>query len=132
MRKDNDIFCIALLVAAFFCVVVHFYDENYKGAECGDEVGHQQRDVVQECSLHYEEDAAEAHHAEGAEGDAFGIAGADGDYGLGQVAEDHAHAGEVAYYGGENFHSIVVRYIGFIDKASPRLLGRGRFVWFWL
>ena len=91
-------------VVAFFCIVVYFYHEDNEGAECGDEVGDDKGDVGGEATLHDEEYAAEAHHAEGVEGYAFGVACADGDDGLGQIAEYHADACEVAYDGGEDFH----------------------------
>ena len=111
-----------IVVGALFCVVVHLDDEDDEGAQGGDEVGDEQGDVAEEGSLHDEEDAAEAHHAECAEGDAFGVACADGDDGLGQIAEYHAYAGDVAYYCGEEFHVMML----FCDsrQSASRLWGR--------
>ena len=83
---------------------MHFYHENHKRAQCCDQVGDDQGHVGCERSLHDEEDAAEAHHAECRKGDAFCVACADCRYGLWQVAEDHAYACCISYDGGEEFH----------------------------
>ena len=125
VRKDKKFIYMNALcgdlfaVVAFFCIVVYFYHEDNEGTEGGDEVGDDKGYVGGEGTLHDEEDAAEAHHAEGAEGYAFGVACADGDDGLGQVAEYHADACEVAYDGGEDFH------MRFLWVKAP-LAGRGR------
>ena len=75
----------------FLLPVVVNLDSEDNGRACERYyVGDGKWPVVGEDALHHKEKRAEAHHQEGGHCDALGVAGADGGYGLGHVAENHA------------------------------------------
>lgn len=84
--------------AAAEVVVVDLDAEHDGRRDCRNGVGDYQRPVdgVAEASLHDEEDAAQAHKQKCGEGDGVGVAGADGIYGLGHIAQHHADCGKIA------------------------------------
>lgn len=77
-------------------VVIELDAEDNHRANCGDDIGDYQRPVIQDKSLNDKEDRAEPEHAESGQGDAIGVASADSDDSLRQVAEYHADTGGVA------------------------------------
>ena len=76
----------------FVRVVVELDAEDDDRADGGDDVGDDQRPVLQHDALDDEEYRAEAEHAEGGHGNAVGVAGLYGGDGLGQIAQHHADA----------------------------------------
>lgn len=52
----------------------------------------------QHYALDYEEEGAESHHGESEDGEAIGLTGAYGVYGLRHVSENHADSGTPAEY----------------------------------
>ena len=78
-------------------VVVYLDAEYNQRAHRGDDIGDYKRPVSHGKALDYKEYRAETEHTEGRHGDAVGIACADSDYRLGQIAKNHADRGRIAY-----------------------------------
>ena len=77
-------------------VVVDLNAKDDEAARSSDEVGDEQRPqhigFVQQ-ALQHEAHTADTHHQEGGQGDAVGLACANGMDGLGQIAQNHRDAG---------------------------------------
>ena len=74
-------------------IIIHLDAEDDDAADEGDEVGDEQVDIAYQYALNHEGEAANGHHDESRQGNAVGVAGADGLDGLGQIAEDKAKSG---------------------------------------
>ena len=79
-----------------FAVVMDFDGEDNNGANRGYDVGNDQRHIVEQQALDYEQHRAGAESQKRRHGYAVGLARAYGGYGLGQIAAYHANGGKVA------------------------------------
>jgi len=95
-------------------IIIHLDAEDDDAADEGDEVGDEQVDIAYQYALNHEGEAANGHHDEARQGNAVGVAGADGLDGLGQIAEDEADAG----YPTANVNQCLIIHSFLIFKVS--------------
>ena len=97
-------------------IVIHLDTENNGTRDCRDDIGDEQRPVLEHQALDGKEDAAQAHHQEGGQRNTIGVMGTDGVDSLRHVTQDEADARGVTddigqVVGDKIHHSIKVFYI---------------------